>query len=250
MSAVRTVLFDLDDTLFDHRGCARAALSRVHAGHECFAGRPFEAFERAHGAFLETMHRRVLAGEIGLDEAREERFRLLFEWVGVRATGETLQTVAATYRDAYVASRRAVAGATELLAALKPIVRIGVVSNNLLDEQREKLRECGLERYVDALVVSEEVGVSKPDPAIFLFALERLDARADETVMIGDSWAADVAGALASGIRPIWLNLSRAPAPDPGVRQLAALLPIEEALAAVFGAPTPSSSGMLADVQP
>ncbi len=101
------------------------------------------------------------------------------------------------------------------MAAIKRRASLGIVSNNLLDEQQEKLRVCGLDELVDALVVSEEAGVSKPDPAIFRVALDRLRVRADETVMIGDSWAADVEGARAAGIRAIWFNPAGAAAPDP-----------------------------------
>ena len=80
------------------------------------------------------------------------------------------------------------------------------MSNNLFDEQREKLEECGLAPFVDALVVSERVGVSKPDPAIFVAALDALQRRAGDAVMVGDSWSADIAGARAAGIHPIWFN--------------------------------------------
>ena len=71
--------------------------------------------------------------------------------------------------------------ARSLLAALKPRVRIGIVSNNLLEEQQGKIRLCGFDPYVDALVVSEAVGVAKPDPAIFARALEELGCAAPRT---------------------------------------------------------------------
>jgi putative hydrolase of the HAD superfamily len=56
--------------------------------------------------------------------------------------------------------------------------------------------------------------VTKPDPAIFRHALERIGATAREAVMIGDSWTNDVVGASAVGIRAIWLNRSGHPCPD------------------------------------
>ena len=63
-------------------------------------------------------------------------------------------------------------------------------------------------------MVSEAVGVSKPDPAIFEHALRALGCDAADAVMVGDSWAADVEGARGAGIRPIWFNRAgrRAPA--------------------------------------
>jgi HAD superfamily hydrolase (TIGR01549 family) len=233
----RAVLFDLDDTLFDHTHGARAALRGVYGKYECFHGRPFEELEEAHTRCLEELHLRVLAGDLEIDAARMERFQRLFLAAGVVSSEEQLAEAASAYRAVYVASRRAVEGALDLLATLQPRVRIGIVSNNLLDEQQDKVRLCGFDRYVDALVVSEEAGASKPDPAIFAIALARLECDRTEAVMIGDSWAADVEGARRTGIRPIWFNRTGLASPEPasGVTELAALSPIEPVLAAIFG---------------
>ncbi|HEY7500698.1 MAG TPA: HAD-IA family hydrolase [Vicinamibacterales bacterium] len=217
MQALRTpaaVLFDLDDTLFDHAHAARAALTRVHAMHDCFASGPFDAFEEAHVRCLEALHQRVLAGAMGIDEARLRRFRQLFANAGVDASDDHVAYTASTYRAAYLEARRPIEGARDLLAALKPRVRIGVVSNNILEEQRAKVRLCGFDPYIDALVVSEEAGFTKPDPRIFEVALGRLGCEARDAVMIGDSWAADVEGARAAGVRAIWFNRTGRPVPD------------------------------------
>lgn len=210
-SAPRAVLFDLDDTLFDHRRSARAALQEVHRGHA--ADLDFAAFERQHGIFLEEMHVEVLAGRIGLDEARRERFRKVFLALGVTIDAQAVDAVASAYRTGYMKSRRALHGAAALLTALRPHARIVIVTNNLLDEQQDKLRYCGLAAMVDALVASEDVGVSKPDPAIFRIALDRAGVQADRAVMVGDSWANDIAGAHDAGIRAVWFNPERVARP-------------------------------------
>ena len=209
---LRALLFDLDDTLFDHRHCARSALTAVHRAHPCFSVVAFADFERQHAEHLETLHQQVLAGQIKLDDARVERFRRLFVSAGV--TGGQPADAAAIYRAEYVTARQAVPGATALLAALRRHARIAVVSNNLLAEQREKMRQCGLDVYVDALIVSEEAGWSKPDPEIFHLALERVGAQTSEALMVGDSWQADIEGARAAGIAAIWFNPRGLPPPD------------------------------------
>jgi len=203
---IRAVLFDLDDTLFDHQYCARSALAVVRSMHPSLGQIEIPVLEAAHSTILERLHADVMVGRIPLDSARIERFRQLYETAGVSADAALASRTAAAYRDAYVEGRRAVAGAAQLLAALRARVRVGIISNNLLEEQREKLRHCGLDGFCDVLVVSEEFGVSKPDPRLFEIALCRLDCPAHEAVMVGDSWAADVMGALAAGIRPIWFN--------------------------------------------
>jgi putative hydrolase of the HAD superfamily len=230
---VRAVLFDLDDTLFDHRHCTEASLRRVRALHECFRCRPFDEIARAHGALLEQLHPAVMVGRVDVDAARIERFRRLFLAVGVTAPDAQVRETASAYRQAYLDARRAVDGAATLLARLRERgAAIVIVSNNVLDEQREKLRHCGLDAWVDALVVSEEEGVSKPDPEIFRRALARVESDPAAAVMVGDSWAADIAGARAAGIRAVWFNPLGTPRPEPAadVLELRSLEPVEPVL--------------------
>lgn len=222
---IKAVLFDLDDTLFDHAHCARAALGTIRSSHPCFTTVAFDDLERSHSAILDELHGDVAVGRVPLDSARIERFRRLFAVAGVDANDELTASTAAAYRQAYVNARRAIDGAATLLEALRPRVRIGIVTNNLVAEQRDKLRACGLDGYVDALVASEEAGVSKPDPYIFELALERLACTAPEAVMVGDSWANDILGARAAGIRSIWFNPAGDNPPDIGVATLRSLDP-------------------------
>jgi putative hydrolase of the HAD superfamily len=227
---IRAVLFDLDDTLFDHQGCSREALATIRDAHEALRAMPFDVLQRAHAGFLEELHADVMLGRVSVDDARVERFRRLLESAGATVSSAIADQLAVTYRETYRARRRAVAGAAELMAAVKRHTRIGIVSNNIRDEQEEKLQVLGLEAFVDALVVSEEAQVSKPDPEIFRIALDLLQVEPPQAVMIGDSWAADVVGARAAGIRAIWFNPGRVAVPDPDadVRQLTALTPAED----------------------
>jgi len=236
---IRAVLFDLDDTLFDHRYAARMALDGVRADQECFRRTTAADFERAHAEILEELHARVMAGALELDDARMERFRRLFAAAGVDADDRLVRATAAAYRERYLASWRPVPGAPALLEALHGRVRIGIVSNNLLQEQEEKVRFCGFEPFIDSLVVSGAVGISKPDPGIFAIALERLDCDPGSAVMIGDAWRTDIAGARAAGIRPIWLNRAGELPPEPAnVAQVIALEPLDLVLAEIFSAET------------
>jgi putative hydrolase of the HAD superfamily len=84
--------------------------------------------------------------------------------------------------------------------------------------------------------VSEEAGVAKPDPKIFEIALDRLGVGALETVMVGDSWINDIAGAAAAGLRTVWFNRTdlERPAEPGGVLELAALEPVAQVLAAIL----------------
>jgi phosphoserine phosphatase len=91
----------------------------------------------------------------------------------------------------------------EALAARHPLA---LVTNGMSDLQREKLAASGFGACFGAVIVSGELGVAKPDPAVFAAALEALDAPADGATMIGDSVGRDIEGALAAGLRPVWVN--------------------------------------------
>jgi HAD superfamily hydrolase (TIGR01549 family) len=237
MGMVRAVLFDLDDTLFDHQHCAREALLGVRELHPCFERFEASELEASHARILEALHLEVMSGRRDLDDARVERFRRLYAWAGIECDQGLATRTALAYRERYLGARTEVRGAAALLAAVRPHAQVVVVSNNLLDEQRDKLRHCGLDRHVDVLVVSEEAGVSKPDPHIFRLALQRAGATASEAVMVGDSWANDVEGARAAGIRAVWFSRDGTPARASDVQTIFSLEPAQDVLRLILGEP-------------
>jgi len=224
----RAVLIDLDDTLFDHRASARRALETTAACDPALGRVPFDALEARHRAILEDLHRDVLEGRMTVDEARALRFRTLIEEQGETCDGPRLDRLTATYRGAYQTGWTCLAGARELLIELKRRDRrIAIVTNNIVSEQVAKLKRLELETLVDALVVSEAVGISKPDAGIFEHALAELGADAAGAVMLGDSWSADIEGALGAGLRAVWFNPRRTERPGdrPEVAEIHALEP-------------------------
>jgi putative hydrolase of the HAD superfamily len=102
--------------------------------------------------------------------------------------------------------RRPVAGMIELVGALRARgIRVGVVSNS---EGRlaELFDEIGWRDRFDAIADSGRIGIDKPDPAIFGWALDRLGVQARDAVHVGDSHAADIDGARRVGMRAIWFG--------------------------------------------
>lgn len=221
-------LIDLDDTLFDHRASARRALQAAASVDPALGRCAFDALEARHRALLEDLHRRVLDGGMTVDEARALRFRTLVAEQGEACDDARLERLTSAYRGAYQYGWECLAGARELLEELRVRgSRIAIVTNNVVSEQVAKLRRLELEALVDALIVSEAVGASKPDARIFTHALEAVDAGAHEAVMLGDNWKADVEGALAAGIRAVWFNPRGLPRPADidGVDEVASLEP-------------------------
>jgi len=243
---VAAVLFDLDDTLFDHWACTHAALAALGERFPALGGAPAGLVEAEHRRLLEELHLQVLAGRITVDDARVERFRRLLAFAGGTPGEEAAADAAAAYRTAYLAHWRPVEGASELLAALHGRVSTGVVTNNVAAEQRQKIAACGFGPLLDAVVISEEAGATKPDPRIFRMALDQLGCEAGETVMIGDAWDTDITGARAASIRPIWFNRFSGVSPDRTVQEISALVPVAVVLSVLFAkhesrAPNPES---------
>lgn len=214
-TAVQAVLFDLDDTLFDHQHSSQCGLAAIQKQYSCFQQRPLADLEKTHIQLLNGIHDKVLKGVFSLEEARTVRFRELFKHYGESATNDIIDSATTIYRSVYQTTRRPVPGVLPLLRSLHNIVKIAVVTNNLITEQQEKLAYCGLTSFIDLLVTSEEVKAAKPEPMIFQVALDRLQCYASEVVMVGDSWNADIVGANNLGIRAIWLNRQGIECPDP-----------------------------------
>lgn len=235
MVEVQVVLFDLDDTLFDQRHSSRAGLAAVREEFGDRIGGTIEQLEAEYRTLLERLHVRVLDGSMTIDESRIERFRIMLSKQGA-AHDDEARAAAITYREAYDAAYQAVPGASDLLHDLRADVRIGVVTNHVVEEQVKKLARIRLDSLIDQLVVSEEVGIAKPDPRIFETALQRLGAAAEDAVMIGDSWSSDIVGATGAGIRAIWMNRYGQGSPDVDLaHEINGLEPVEEVATLIRG---------------
>jgi putative hydrolase of the HAD superfamily len=88
--------------------------------------------------------------------------------------------------------------------------RVGIVTNGMVDNQEGKIRALGLDDLVDAWVISDDVGIRKPDPEIFKILAERLRAPLDGW-MVGDSIELDVAGGHGVGLQTAFISAGDAP---------------------------------------
>jgi len=234
----RAVIFDLDDTLFDHYHSVRAGLMAVQKAYPDLQQRTLDDLTHTYVDLVESLHIKVLQGLLTLDQARIQRIQSFFLKYGRTLPADEAQTCANLYRGAYQAARQTVPGAIALLEHLRTRVKIGIITNNASFEQREKLDFCKLTSLIDVLVISEEVGVIKPDPAIFAIALDRLACSASETVMVGDAWNTDILGAYGVGIRPVWLNRFGNICPDPSIATTVTTFePAAEITAILLGVP-------------
>jgi HAD superfamily hydrolase (TIGR01549 family) len=234
------VLFDVDDTIFDHAFTCRAAIAELRSEYPQFRTRTLNQLANEYYRILDTQSYTASRSPAGYGRLRAERFRLLAAQCSWKIERPQAKEISRQYREEYMRLRRPVPGAVTFVRRTAKRARVGMVTNNEYHEQEEKLRFLGLSQVVDPLVVSAEEHVAKPDPRIFRIALERAGARPNETVMVGDSWTNDVLGARAAGIRPVWFNRFELPRPTRhSVEEIRSFLPAEPTEAVVLRRRTP-----------
>ena len=193
----RAVLFDFDDTLVD----TREALTRV--SEHWFVTRPRENRPSTKDKFIADLQV-TNSEQLSLWDFYA---RMLDIWPGCFESVEA----ALEAHSLVVPNCVSIHGRTgDLLRDLKDAgVPVGVVTNGPTEMQWAKVRNTGVADIVDAVVVSEEFGVNKPDPAIFNHALSLIGASASETLFVGDNTEADIGGASGVGMRTAWMSHGR-----------------------------------------
>jgi putative hydrolase of the HAD superfamily len=212
---MRAVLFDLDDTLFDHKFSRLKGLAALQEKFSELNAVSLGELEKEHETLLSADYDRVLDGKVSIVDGTTQRIGKLCALHGLIPDLAESKAVASVYTTEYVKNRRAVPGSRELLTTLKKSAVIGVVSNGLLGPQIEKLRVCQVAEPLDFIVISEAVGCKKPCKEIFEVALKRADVKASEAVYVGDSWSHDVLPAVNVGMKAVWLNRYGLKCPNP-----------------------------------
>jgi HAD superfamily hydrolase (TIGR01509 family) len=158
--------------------------------------------ERCDGFFSRKV---TFSGNDG-HTAYERRILLLCEEVGVSAPTESVRSIADTTARAWQRHLRLDPETEPVLSQLRERFHLALITNyDHPPGLRDYISSLELEQFFETIVVSAEVGVEKPDPAIFAIALESLDLAPEEVVYVGDM-AIDVQGARSAGIRPILIR--------------------------------------------
>jgi putative hydrolase of the HAD superfamily len=209
MKHYKHIFFDLDRTLWDFDAAAEVAFEHIYEKYDLKSlGIPnAHEFHEVYHPLNEQLWVLYREDKITKDYLNRTRFVLPLEHYGIHDTA-----LADHLSEDYVywSPRivRLVPGTMELLDYLKPKYHLHLITNGFQEVQHTKLSGSGLEPYFETLTVSEEVGVKKPNPEIFHYALRKAQATTDESLMIGDEMAVDIDGARAAGIDQIFYNAS------------------------------------------
>jgi putative hydrolase of the HAD superfamily len=190
---IRSIFFDLDNTLLDRDAAWKTYWSK-------FIQQQPEIFGPDMQAVLERI--------IHEDQHGWTNRPALFSWMVEsfpklnrspkelwEQCGKELGKLAAPYP-----------GATELLASLKTVYSLVLVTNGNSSVQRMKLLNSGFSSYFDHVFVSGEVGHDKPDPRIFAAALKSANYPPNQILFVGDDPVKDIWGAANAGMKTCWIS--------------------------------------------
>jgi putative hydrolase of the HAD superfamily len=198
------IFFDIDDTLLDNRRAERVAAMEFHRLHKDVFPVSSEEFAIRWQVATEKHTRRYLLGELSFQGQRRERLKELFAHHHILSDAEA-DTLFETYLDSYEKNWTLFSDVESCLDQLAG-TRLGIISNGQTYQQRRKLIHMGLIDRFSTVIISEEFGLSKPDPRIFLEACRAAKVSPSECWHIGDNLNADAQGSLSAGLKGIWLN--------------------------------------------
>lgn len=207
------LLLDMDGTLLDFKAAEHKALMKTLEHFELPCDRETEdqyiQINKELWASLEK-------GQIKRDKLVVERFARLLKHL--EKTGSAAE-MNAFYLEQLASHPDLVPGALEAVRELSEVATLAIVSNGIAKVQASRLRDSGLEPYIDEVFVSEKLGVEKPNRRFFEHALRTLGIEHKERVLVvGDSLTADIKGGQNAGLPTCWCNFSNEPEPEEGNR--------------------------------
>ncbi|MEN3001583.1 MAG: HAD family hydrolase [Armatimonadota bacterium] len=233
---IRAIGFDLDDTLCLYMPIAMRARRQAFAELvqpllEVDIETIDQAYRQAFWQMMDEIKREpwrsryLQSGE----PTRTETMRRMLTLLGFVPDGLAEQ-LSARYLELRESQLQLFEDTLPVLQALRQHHTLFLITNGPAREQRRELHLLGLEPYFELVAIEGELGVGKPDPAIFLHVQEQLHLAPEQILFVGNSWEHDVKGALQVGWRAAWLNREGAPTPEPEasvpmLRSLTELLP-------------------------
>lgn len=198
---LKTIFFDLDDTLLDFALAEATALRKALTEMDVPAtDAVLDRYHVINAAQWELLEE----GKLTRPQVLLRRFDLLFAELGLdRSSRETCDC----YENHLAEGHFFIPGAPELLAALAPQYDLYIASNGAAAVQHSRLDSAGIKPYFKDIFISEAVGFDKPSPAFFQAAFDTIPGFSRETaLMVGDSLTSDIRGGIGAGIRTCWFD--------------------------------------------
>ena len=211
MKEYKAIFIDWDDTIGDFSNAAMKSLRAMYDKHDLAAC--YTDFQQFFDVY--EVHNLDLWRRYGLDRVTKDylEFDRMFYPLSMAAKPLPQGDCIRLAQEMQEEHLRMTTQFFSLLPDAEEIVRylakkypLVVLSNGFVSVQYQKIERSGLRECFTDIVLSEEVGCQKPNPRIYEIALERGGWKAEEVLMIGDSWTSDIQGAIAAGIDQLWIH--------------------------------------------
>ena len=204
---IKHIFFDLDHTIWDFDRNAHETLTELYEQYELKAKGldSCELFIETYSENNQLLWAQYHLGKITKETLRSKRFHETFIQLGI-APESIPQEFESDYVRLSPTKRNLFAGSEKVLTYLQKKYTLHIISNGFKETTLTKMDLCNLNPYFCNVIISEDVGVNKPDKAIFEYALNKAGAKKEESIMIGDSIEADIRGAQDYGIKAIFFN--------------------------------------------
>jgi len=204
---IKHIFFDLDHTIWDFDKNAQETLTELY--HHYQLGQlglsSCELFIDTYTENNQLLWADYHMGRITKETLRAERFHKTFIELGV-APEKVPNQFEIDYVQVSPTKTNLFEGSEKVLDYLQKKYTLHIISNGFKETTLTKMEMCNLNPYFSNVIISEDVGVNKPDKAIFEYALKKAGAQKEESIMIGDSIEADIRGAQGYGMKAIFFN--------------------------------------------
>lgn len=207
MSKYKTIFFDLDHTLWDFEANSKATLSKIYIDFSLSEYKfDFESFYQCYKGHNERLWDRYRKGFIKRDELKWKRMWLTL--LDFKVANELLaREMGQVFMETLPLQTSLFPYTFEVLDYAKAKgLDINLITNGFEDTQWKKIENCNLTPYFSHVITSEKSNSVKPNAEIFEYSLNLAAAERETSLMIGDNYDVDIAGAAAVGIDQVYFN--------------------------------------------
>ena len=201
MTKYEKLFFDVDDTLIDFKAAEKVALPTVFKEYKM-------DFTEEVESYYKTLNRQLWTalehGEITREQLLERRFHETMQKKKKKVDGREMDE---KYRSLLVNTVVLIDGAEQVLSQLSEKYELYIVTNGMIKTQHDRLKAANLTPYFKRIFVSEETNYQKPQIEFFNYVMSNVeDFKKSTSMIIGDSFSADIVGGFNAGIDTCWLN--------------------------------------------
>lgn len=203
---IKHIFFDLDHTLWDFESNSNKTFEFILKKNQVQVD--FNNFNKKYRPINLKYWKLFREEKISKSDLRYSRLKDTFEEMNYKTDESLINTLAEEYITHLSQYNKLFDGAIDILEYLKPKYELHIITNGFEDVQFKKLRNSKLLPFFNQIITSEKVGVKKPNPIIFQYALDISLAKSKESIMIGDNFEADILGAKSVGMNAIFCKFN------------------------------------------